>query len=48
MEGGNREGERRGRGKEESGSGIERDRKEVQRVRKLNRNMQQWGMWNWG
>jgi hypothetical protein len=24
------------------------DRREVQRVRKLNRNVQQWGMRNWG
>jgi hypothetical protein len=33
------EGERRGRGKRGAEAGIGRDRKEVQKIRKLNRNM---------
>lgn len=37
-----------GEGKKASESGIRKDRREVQRVRKLNRNMYQCGMGNWG
>jgi hypothetical protein len=40
-----REKGRKGK-KGHTGSGMERDRREVQNVRKLNRNMYQWGMGN--
>jgi len=42
------EGERRRRGKNgKEASGMGRDSREVQRTRKLNRNMWQWRMENW-
>lgn len=51
-EGGGREGLGRERGGEEQRVEeriyITRDRREVQRIRKLNRNMYQRGMENWG
>jgi hypothetical protein len=49
MEGRVRKGTRRergGRGERGAGLGMERHRREVQRVRKLNRNMKQLGMGN--
>ena len=46
-----REGPQRERGrgveKGETGSGMRMDKREVQRARKLNRNMWQYGMRNW-
>ena len=35
-------------GKNGARPGIGRDRRKVQKVRKLNRNMYQWGIENWG
>ena len=41
------EEERKGRGERGVGAGVGGDRGEVQRVRKLNRGVQQWEMGNW-
>jgi hypothetical protein len=43
-EGGNWVEEERGRRKRRTGSGMGRDRKDAQRVRRINLNMQQWGL----
>ena len=42
------EEERRARRKGGAGSGMRGDRDDIQRVKNLNRGVQQWGMGNWG